>query len=925
MPVSRALRIVFSALVCVVFVATLGGVARGASPVLQSAFQSYRFDPQAIAPIRIADLDHVGTTEVVSGATDTHNNFFIIVSKLVSNTWQRVQTIAAGTAPPTFVTSDVNHDGFPDLVYLRDGTLFARVNDGTGSFGTEQPLAGSGTPPTDLMQTLLLFHRAQTGDEFFALTLSGAFVIFRDSVESNGTHDYVEVSREENAGLYETFIDNGLPYGLPPVAAEADLNGDGMPDVAAFTEPGLPNSTRPGVRLFMGAANGTYASPVDLYLDDSYARSEFIYAVDVDGDGDTDLVLGQEDTEVTVFLNDGAGNLTQSTSVQPYFGPTNDPTVHGVPVDVNGDGRADYLVEIVDHLNLTLVFDLYGNLLHQLPSGISPYAVATGDVDGDGTPDVAVLGQHLPITLDVYLGRGGDHFGDALQTVTLPESPVGVAVGDLDSDGTPDLALVGFQDLTTVLSTSPTLATPYALPLSDVGTDVAIGVGAGAQAAAVEVVTTLSSHQPVRFPSMAGGVLGVPSLFDGSTGEEVAVATGDLNGDHRYDIAAAILEGGRDSVIVWLSNASGFQPPLEYAVGSYVRDIAIADVNGDGAPDIVTANNPANSVSVLLNQGNGAMGAATDTPIPGDLSPTSLAIGSLVGNDEFPDVAVAIPDANEVFVFQGDGHGALAPLGAYAVEAGPGVVRAGDVDADGNTDLVTANSAANTVSVLAGTKVGSQHSLADAASFGVCQAPKDIALGNFSHHADGRLDVIAIGNRTVPSPAPLSATRPTAVAASTEWDLFYLPSGPPATASATPTTRTASLEMLVAPNPARELAELTFALPSAGRATVDVFDLTGRRVARLADGGFVAGTHRVQWNGRDGANRRVAAGVFAGAPHDPSGERDAAGGVGEVRGLEPRSTGHRERDSRCFQEAVRPLAPVPQHRAPRPLPVEKFV
>jgi hypothetical protein len=863
MPVSRPSSIALSALVCVVTLAALGGVARGAGPVLQSAFQSYRFDSQAIAPIRIADLDHAGAPEIVSGATDPQHDYFIIVSRLVSNKWQRVQTIGAGIDPPTFVTSDVNHDGFPDLVYVRNGLICARVNDGTGSFGAEQAIAGSGTPPTDFLQTLLLFNRAPTGDEFFALTLSGAFVIFRDSVEPNGTHDYVEVSREANAGLFGALIDNGAPYGLPPVAADADLNGDGVPDVAAFTEPDLPNSSRPGVRLFMGAANGTYASPVDIYLTDSHARPELIYAVDVDGDGDTDLIVGQEDTEVTVLTNDGVGNFTQSSSVQPNLGPTNDPTVKGVPVDVNGDGRGDYLIEIVDHLNLALIFDLHGNLLHQLPSSISPYALAIGDVDGDGSPDIAVLGQAQPIALDVYLGRGGDHFGAALQTVTLPESPVGVAVGNLDSDGTPDLALVGFQNLTTVLSSSPTLATPYALPLGEVGTDVAFGVGVGSQPAAVEVVTTLASHQPARFPSVGGGVLGAPSLFDGITGEEVAVATGDLNGDNRYDIAAAILEGGRDTVIVWLSNASGFQPPLQYAVGSYVRDIAIADLNGDGAPDIVTVGDPVDAVSVLLNQGNGTMGAATDYLIPGDLSPASLAIGSLVGSDEYPDVAVAIPDANEVFVFQGDGHGALAPLGAYAVEAGPVVVRAGDLDADGNTDLVTANTAANTVSVLTGTKVGTQHSLADAVSFGVCQAPKDIALGNFAHHANGGLDVIAIGNRTIPALTLMSSPgRQVASSATTEWDLFYMPSAPQVTASVPAPTRAVSLELAIAPNPARETVELTFALPRDGHATVDVFDLAGRRVVRLADGAFAAGAHRVHWDGTDRSNGRVAAGVY---------------------------------------------------------------
>jgi hypothetical protein len=257
------------------------------------------------------------------------------------------------------------------------------------------------------------------------------------------------------------------------------------------------------------------------------------------------------------------------------------------------------------------------------------------------------------------------------------------------------------------------------------------------------------------------------------------------------------------------------------------------------------------------------MGPAADYPIPGGLSPGSLAIGSLVGNDEFPDVAVAIPSADEVFVFQGDGLGGLTPLGGFPVDPGPVAVRAGDLDADGNTDLVTANQAGNTVSVLAGTKVGSLHSLADAVSYGVCQAPKDIALGNFSHHANGSLDVIAIGPRTIPALAPMShAAPPGRVAATTEWDAFYLPSVRPVTASVPPAKRTETLELAVAPNPARERAELTFALPREGRATVDVFDIAGRRVARLANGTFAAGAHRVHWDGRDDANGRVAAGVF---------------------------------------------------------------
>lgn len=839
----------------------VSGGARASGPVLHSVFQSYPFDNQAIAPLHVVDLNNDGVPEAVTGAYAPPNTYSIIVSKLVSKRWQRVQTIPVGTFPPGFVLSDVSHDGKPDLVYLRDGQPFARVNDGTGTFGAEQALV-SGDEIPGMGLTLLEFPHPATGDEFMAITSGGGFVIFRDSMETNGTHDYVQVAEVDDAGLRETFLDNSPPWGLPPFAAEADLNGDGFPDIAALgTFAGSPGL---GVRVFMNTGAGSYAAPVDIPLQwDAVleSRPEFIYAADVDGDGDMDLLVDREDTEIGVFINDGAGHFTQSTTPQADIGQTNDATVHGVMVDANGDGKPDYLVDIVDHVFLALVMDLHGNILHELPTGLLPFGIDVADMDNDGHPDLVVLNQARPVTLGVFLGRGGDQFGDDVGHVTLPENPIDVSVGDLDSDGIPDLALVSYPHVTTVRSTVPGVATSYALPAT--GTAVAVGAGVGAQPSAVEVVTTFDSQQPGRFPVSGAGVLGAPFLFDGTTSEEVKVATGDLNRDGRYDIAVAILEGGRDSVMVWLSNGTGFQPPVRYAVGSFVREIAIADLNGDGAPDILTANNSDATVSVLLNTGNGVMSPATDYAIPGALEPVSITVASIVGPDAYPDVALAIPDHNEVFVFQGDGLGGLTPLGTFPVDAQPVMVRAGDLDADGLVDLVTANTAGNTVSVLAGTFSASTHSLADAVSFGACQAPTEIALGNFSNHSNGSLDVVAIGNRIIPSFAPaLAAARPGHVLSTTETDLFYMTSVPHTTTSVPATVTPDPVAFSVAPNPSREAADLAFEMPRAGHATVDVFDLAGRRVARLADGAFPAGVHHVRWDGRAGDGARAPAGVY---------------------------------------------------------------
>jgi hypothetical protein len=65
------------------------------------------------------------------------------------------------------------------------------------------------------------------------------------------------------------------------------------------------------------------------------------------------------------------------------------------------------------------------------------------------------------------------------------------------------------------------------------------------------------------------------------------------------------------------------------------------------------------------------------------------------------------------------------------------------------------------------------------------------------------------------------------------------------------------------PNPFRGTTEIGFSLPAAGRVTIEVFDVTGRRVALVADGAYPAGTHTVEWDLRGGNGRRVSAGIYA--------------------------------------------------------------
>src|SRR5439155_11008079 len=125
--------------------------------------------------------------------------------------------------------------------------------------------------------------------------------------------------------------------------------------------------------------------------------------------------------------------------------------------------------------------------------------------------------------------------------------------------------------------------------------------------------------------------------------------------------------------------------------------VAVGDLNGEGKPDLVTANYDADTVSVLLGAGTGSFGANTDFGAGTGALP--VAIGDVNGDGK-PDLMAANYIASTVSMLLGTGTGSFAARTDFATGNGPYSVAIGDVNGDGMPDLVTANHNANTVSVL---------------------------------------------------------------------------------------------------------------------------------------------------------------------------------------------------------------------------------
>ncbi len=470
-------------------------------------------------------------------------------------------------------------------------------------------------------------------------------------------------------------------WGAVTSHAWADVNGDGLVD--------LVEATRNRLLLFLKEKTGTFRDVSGGNLPRIYySWITSVAAGDVDGDGDTDLVVGVSDSAFVkgapsvLLLNDGKGRFTDASSTN--LPGDHDATKKVLLGDVDGDGDLD-LVTINFGQNQLLLNDGKGKFTFgtkgRVPS-MWAYSVTgyMADLDGDKDPDLLVETRSKGIHFFQNDGKGG--FKDATAG-RVPGSPgFMVRTADVDRDGDLDFMVVEnswlylFRNDGKGMFTKTSTIVRFSRSVCNYGLDDVDGDGdpdvweASSNLWRVEFYLNDATGRFSATPWKVSGFSGTwdtPSLF-----------FRDVDGDKVPDLFLP----ARDGTVLLLGRGKGrFVPARRLLLpeNALFYNFALGDMNGDGKVDLVLGDELGHGV--IPGDGRGRFSGS----FPSTARPTRQILLGDVDLDGDLD-AFFLFNTGRVMLQVNDGKGRLSVRNLY-----PGVtmsrVRFSDIDGDGDPDL----------------------------------------------------------------------------------------------------------------------------------------------------------------------------------------------------------------------------------------------
>ncbi|HSY64202.1 MAG TPA: FG-GAP-like repeat-containing protein, partial [Terriglobales bacterium] len=536
----------------------------------------------------------------------------------------------APAQPVAVAIADVNGDGNKDIVVTDQQGSDVVVLLGNGDGTVNDPTVGyavGGSPQAPAVV-------ADFNQDGFADVMVPDATLNFTYLQGYGDGSFRSAM---NYYAQPTQIGNGLLYSVG--IASGDFNGDGIPDFVVGNAKSGGHVA--GFTVFLSNPDGSMKPGVNYNPGTTTYELEYVAVADFDGDGNLDIAATDANGGVWIFAGDGTGNFTVTSSPFATDAQGGSAAFGVIASDFNGDGKPDLAV-----VNSGATGDVGvlintstgpGNFSFAAPSPVLPLSstsvaeITAADLGNKQTGFVVPLFGAGAVAL--FPGNGDGTF----QTGSFPltncvngqpcQKPVEAAIADVNGDGIPDIIVtVNDQGITQ-------------------GAVVALGTGVG----------TFQSTMHLFPCSLQSQNFGAP--------DPNGVKIVDLNRDGKPDIICTNPNFGTVSVLYGKGDGT-FYDPIEFPAGHQPWDIAIADVNGDGALDVVVSDDGQDfsGITVLLNTS-----ADSVQPPASSLNPTqagaSVTFSTTVTGSQVRGVT-ALPTGNVMF-FDGS-----TPLGSAALNSG---------------------------------------------------------------------------------------------------------------------------------------------------------------------------------------------------------------------------------------------------------------